>query len=366
MVTDFVEQIGLVDHHVHSPPAGEPGHGDFGPSGNEGCTGEPWMTQLGFGIRRWCAPLLDLPPHASADDYWRRRCELGAEVVTARFLRGAGVSDWLVAPGTAADGVLDLAAMAAMSGARSHRIVLLESVAERLLMDGFSARDYADRFRARLAEETVNVVAVQTILAYRYGFDLDLTRPDPTSVRIAASRWRDTGLPRIEDPVLLRFGLHAAVELGLPLQIHTGFGGRDPDLFRCNPLLLRDFLRLPQVTSVPVLLLRCYPYHREAGYLAQAFPNVYFDIGLAVSHLGVRAVELIAESFELAPFAKQLYSSGARGLPELHYLGAALWRQALDRLLTRWVSDDDWSTVDARRVAEMVGRRNALGVYGLE
>lgn len=371
-MTGFVEPIGLVDHHVHGPFAGELGRADFELALNEGCTDPipPWMTQfdsqLGFAIRRWCAPLLDLPPHAPADDYWQRRCELGGKEVTARFLRAAGVTDWLVDTGLAADRELTPGRMAAISGARSHRIVRLESVAERLQAEGFSPRDYADRFRAQLAEETADAIAVKTILAYRYGFDLDLTRPDPASVRIAASRWHDTGSPRLVDPVLLRFGLHAAVELGLPLQIHTGFGDRDLDLFRSNPLLLLDFLRLPQVANVPVLLLHCYPYHREAGYLAQAFHNVYFDTGLGVNHLGVRAVELMAESFELAPFAKQLYSSDAWGLPELHYLGAALWRQAVGTTFGRWVDGGDWSTVDAQRIAEMVGRRNALRVYGLE
>ncbi|HEY5833097.1 hypothetical protein [Streptomyces sp.] len=30
-------------------------------------------------------------------------------------------------------------------------------------------------------------------------------------------------------------------------------------------------LRRPEVAPVPVMLLHCYPYHREAGYLAQVF-----------------------------------------------------------------------------------------------
>jgi predicted TIM-barrel fold metal-dependent hydrolase len=155
------------------------------------------------------------------------------------------------------------------------------------------------------------------------------------------------------------------VELGLPIQIHTGFGDRDLDLHRANPVLLLDFLRLPEVSRVPVLLLHCYPYHREAGYLAQAFPTVYFDVGLGVNHLGVRGVELIAESFELAPFAKQLYSSDAWGLPELHFLGAALWRRAIGRTFGRWVADGDWSLRDAMRVAAMIGHDNAHRVYDL-
>ena len=74
------------------------------------------------------------------------------------------------------------------------------------------------------------------------------------------------------------------------------------------------------------MLLHCYPFHRQAGYLAQAFGNVYFDVGLART-IWVRSAELLAESLELAPFAKQLYSSDGYGPPELHLLGSVLWRR---------------------------------------
>jgi uncharacterized protein len=79
----------------------------------------------------------------------------------------------------------------------------------------------------------------------------------------------------------------------------------------------------------------------------------------------VRSTQLIAESFELAPFAKQLYSSDAWGPPELHHLGAVLWRRAVTTVVSRWVADGDWSPADARRVVEMVGRDNARRVYRL-
>lgn len=163
--------------------------------------------------------------------------------------------------------------------------------------------------------------------------------------------------------MLIRFGLHAAIERGLPLQLHTGIGDRDLDLHRVNPLHLLDLLRA--TSDVPILLLHCYPYHREAGYLAQAFPNVHFDVGLGINHTGVRSVAVVAESLELAPFAKQLYSSDAWGPPELHYLGALLWRRAVTTTFGRWVADDDWSEADARRVVNMIAHENARRVYRL-
>jgi predicted TIM-barrel fold metal-dependent hydrolase len=370
-LAEHVESLQLVDHHVHGAFTEELDRAEFEVHLNEGSP-EPipdWMTQfdsqLGFAIRRWCAPVLDLPAHASADEYWRRRTELGVRAVTERLLRAAGVSDWLVDTGYAADTVLDVDGMADASGARGHRIVRLESLAEGLAADGVAGRDYADEFGARLERATRQAVGVKSILAYRAGFDIDLSPPPSREVAERADRWIDAGGTRLTDPVLLRHGLHTAVRLGLPIQIHTGFGDRDLDLHRSNPIHLLDFLRMPDVAGVPIVLLHCYPYHREAGYLAQAFGGVHFDVGLAVNHLGVRSTQLIAESFELAPFAKQLYSSDAWGPPELHHLGAVLWRRAVTTVVSRWVADGDWSPADARRVVEMVGRDNARRVYRL-
>jgi uncharacterized protein len=374
LAATFAEHVGslpLVDHHVHGAFTTELERADFEVHLNEGSPERipEWMTQfdsqLGFAIRRFSAPVLGLPAHASADEYWTRRSELGVRTVTERLLRAAGVSDWLVDTGYAADAVLGVDEMAAMSGARGHRIVRLESLAEELAAEGVAGSDYAHEFGARLERATRQAVGVKSILAYRAGFDIDLSPPQPRAVADAADRWVDGGGTRLADPVLLRHGLHAAVGLGLPIQIHTGLGDRDLDLHRSNPIHLLDFLRMPGVADVPIALLHCYPYHREAGYLAQAFPNVHFDVGLAVNHVGVRSTQVIAESFELAPFAKQLYSSDAWGPPELHHLGAALWRRAVTTVFGRWVEDGDWSAADARRVAEMVGRDNARRVYRL-
>jgi uncharacterized protein len=75
---------------------------------------------------------------------------------------------------------------------------------------------------------------------------------------------------------------------------------------------------------------------------------------------------VIAESLEVAPFAKVLFSSDAWGPPELHHLGALLWRRAMTALLSEWVAAGDWSQADALRVAELIGAGNARRVYRLE
>ena len=128
---------------------------------------------------------------------------------------------------------------------------------------------------------------------------------------------------------------------------------------------MTGFIRATQPAGVPLMLLHCYPYHREAGYLAQIYPHVYCDVGLALNFTGARAPAVVAESLELTPFGKALYSSDAFGLPELHYLGAVVFRRALRQVLDDWLRDGMLTAADARRIAVMIGAGNARRVYRL-
>jgi predicted TIM-barrel fold metal-dependent hydrolase len=84
-----------------------------------------------------------------------------------------------------------------------------------------------------------------------------------------------------------------------------------------------------------------------------------------VSYTGARSVALVAESLEVAPFAKLLFSSDGFGAAELHYLGALLWRRAMARVVGGFVAEGEWSVEQAMRVAWMVGAENAHRVYDL-
>jgi len=376
-VRDVAERVELVDHHVHGAFRADGSRARFENGLNEAST-DPlpqWMapldSQLGFAVRRWCAPLLDLPTHAAPDDYWERRNQLGEREVSRRFLTAAGVREWIVDTGFGSGDVLEPAELSLLSGGASSReIVRLESVAEELVAGESGAADYPERFRSALAARVTATAAVgvKSVIAYRTGFDVDLSRPHDDAVQRAAERWADQqraeATPRLTDPTLLAFGLHAAIDQGRPLQLHVGFGDRDLDLHRVNPLFLLEFLRTPSVQRVPVFL-HCYPFEREAGYLAQAFANVYLDVGLAVNYLGAASTNLVARSFELAPFSKILYSSDAWGPSELHYLGARLWRNAVARIVGEWVAQDEWSLADATRIIEAVASENARRAYAL-
>ncbi len=113
------------------------------------------------------------------------------------------------------------------------------------------------------------------------------------------------------------------------------------------------------------MLLHCYPYHRQAGTMANLFPHVYMDVGVALNHVGARSAAVLAEALELTPFHKMLYSSDAFGLPELHYLGAVGFRRDIAAVTGAFVADGLWSAADADRVADMIGAGNARRVYKL-
>ena len=359
-----VAGLSLIDNHMHGFWTTSVDRGRFENGLNEGNT-EPlaafdsgFDSQLGFAVRAHCAPLLGLDQHADAGSYWQRRSTHTEAELAALFLRAAGVSDWLVDTGI--PGVAGLAEFGEVSGGRVHEVIRLEQVAEQAAA---APGDYAANFEEILCAREASAVATKTVLAYRGGFPGDLSAPTAREVSDAAQRWRAAGGMRLTDRILLRFGLHRALQLGKPLQFHVGLGDRDCDLHRTNPMYLLDFLR--RSGDVPIVLLHCYPYEREAGYLASAFNNVHLDIGLSVNHLGARAAAFLGRCLELAPFRKIVYSSDGFGPPELHYLGSRLWRQGIAEVLTGFVDRGQWSTDDAARIAELIGRGNAQRVYRL-
>ncbi len=362
-LAQHIEGVALIDQHAHGCWLTPGDRQRFENALNEANT-EPLLhsgfdSQLGFAVRAHCAPILGLPKHVEPQDYWDRRREFGETELARLFLPAAKVSDWLVDTGIGED-TAGTAEMAELSGNRAREIVRLEQVAEQAAR---APGDYASEFEEILHRRGATAVGTKSILAYRGGFDGDLSEPSPAQVAEAAARWRDRGGTRLRDRVLLRFGLHQALRLGKPLQFHVGFGDRDCDLHKANPLLLLDFLRRSGTT--PIVLLHCYPYEREAGYLAQAFNNVYLDGGLSVNHLGARAPAFIARLLEMAPFPKILYSSDGYGPPELHFLGSALWRNGIHRVLRGFVADGEWSENDAIRVVDLIAHRNAARIYGV-
>lgn len=374
-IIEYVDQLPLLDHHVHGVFKSDPTVEQFAnmitESDRQPKSLELAMnSQVGFATRKWCSPLIDLPAHADAQAYFDRRMQLGAEEVNRRMLKASGITYSLIETGYRGDEIHGPAAMAQLSESRVDEIIRLETTAEKMLDAGATtAESFIADFAETLRVATVGAVGLKSIVAYRYGLHFEPSAPTKQEVQTAiAAVLKDVaaGKPaRISDPVLLRHLIYAGLETKLPIQFHIGFG--DPDLFLhlCDPLLMTNFIKQTEARGIPVMLLHTYPFHRNAGYLAQMFDNVYMDVGLAINYTGARSQAVIAESLELAPFHKILFSSDAWGLPELTYLGAKLFRNGFGKILDEWVSQDLWSLKDAKRVAKSIGYDNSIAAYKL-
>ncbi len=327
---------------------------------------------LGLAVRRWCAPGLDLEPLAGPDDYVARRRALGAGEVARRFFTEAGLAELLIDTGYRSAELHDLGGMAELSGLPVREVVRLEAVAEAVARSGVEAGRYPEAFAEALAEATENAVGLKTIVAYRGGFDFDPARPSREEVVEAAGPFLEAGAAgavRLTDAVLLRHGIWAGADVakdrGLPIQFHTGWGDPDLVLHLTNPSLLTGLIRELAAFDVDVVFLHCYPFHREAAYLAAMYPNVYFDVGSALHYSGPSARSLLAEAMEVSPFTKLLFSTDAFGVAEQYYLGSMLFRWALRGILDGWIADGHCDATEADRIAELIGRENARRIYPL-
>ncbi|MFF3438539.1 amidohydrolase [Streptosporangium sp. NPDC002721] len=381
-------------------------------------------TPAGAAVRRWCAPVLGLAPHVPPAVYLARRAELGAAEVNRRLLDAAGISTFLVdgsgsgsdsGSGFDCDGPMGLAGgTGGAGGADTVRVVHIERAEEEVAGTAVSGVSYISALAQGLAERAVRAVALKSVTAHRSGRPLDPARPSRGAVIAAATRRLACPGERLTDQVLLRHLLWTAVdvarEYGRPLQFHTGLarragdtrrgtppgrvplGGRgpygghqphagggsgppgghagpgwgpDPGPYGAGPAPLAGFIVATQPVGVPVVLLHCHPYHRQAAHLAGALPHVYVDVGAALTRSATGSAAVMAELLELVPFHKQLFGSGGHGVAENCHLGALHYRRGLAGALAARLSDGEWSTADAARVAQMIGSGNARRIYRL-
>jgi uncharacterized protein len=365
--------VPLVDHHCHGVVASDLDRerleellteSYFPPAAGT----SSFDTPLGLVVRRWCPPVLDLAPHAEPDAYVERRLELGAAEVNRRLLRATGASMLLVETGYRPQEIVTPAGLGELAGAEVREVVRVEAVAEQVREEVTSGRAFVEQLPATLAARAAGAVGLKTIVAYRGGFAFDPAPPGHADAVAAADRFL-RGDGRLTDETLLRFGIWTAADVarsrGLPIQVHSGLGDPDLVLHLANPSLLTGLIRELATHEVSLALLHCYPYHREAAYLAAVFPNVWLDVGLALNYTGVQASRVLAEAMELAPFTKLLYSSDAFGLAELYYTGALLFRRALEEVLRGWVEQDVCTGADAERITRLISKDNAARLYRL-
>ncbi len=366
----------LIDHHCHGVMPGDLDLQTFEALMSESYRPPPPGTcgfdkPLGLMVRSQCAPLLDLDPFVPGRDYVERRHQLGAAEVNRRLLGACGLERLIVDTGHRSESIADVPQMAAISGRPAHEVVRIEAVAEEVARSGVDASRFAQAFGDILAGRTEGAVGLKTIVAYRTTFAIDQSPPSAAEVRTATDAWfraiETSGTVRLEAVDIVRSGLWSGAELArqhsLPLQIHVGFGDPDITMHACDPTHFTEFLRAMETWEVPCTLLHNYPFHREAAWLAEIFRNVYYDVGVILNFTGPQAATIMGEALEMGPFFKQLYSSDAFGLAELHYLGQFQFRRTLRQHLDRWIGEGMLNLAEADRIVAMIATGNATRIY---
>jgi len=378
MPTELSLDLPLIDHHCHGISPAELDYKAFQAMFSESYSPPPpgtseFQKPLGLVIRRFCAPMLDLEPLASGEAYVARRLELGAAEVNQRFLTRSGLDCLLVDTGHRSDAIMSWQEMGKAAGSPAHEVVRIEAVAEEVAKSGVSAAEFPNAFAAALEARAKGAVGLKTIVAYRTTFRIDQSSPAQAQVIGAVGDWMrktaETGRWRLDNPVIVRHGLWIGAELcrarKFPLQVHVGFGDPDIHMHACDPTHFTDFIAAMEKWQVPVTLLHCYPFQREAGWLSEIFQNVYYDVGCVQNYTGPSSADIFGEALEMGKFTKQLYSSDAFGLAELYYLGQLLFRRGIKQRLERWITEDYCTVKEADEIVRLIASDNARRIYPL-
>jgi uncharacterized protein len=233
----------------------------------------------------------------------------------------------------------ELANTAAVGGISTWGMFRIESVIDPLLEGGLGADEVLVRLETAIGDAAADgAVACKTVLAYRTGLAVDATATlrdaresllgsESVPVRRRAKALRDLAFRR---------SLAQCADLGLPMQVHTGFGDSDIQMAQADPLGLEDLLRTPEAERAAVVLIHAaYPWHEKVAYLAAVRPSVWTEFSLVNLLSPATSADRLLRLVELAPTGRILTGSDGHGAPETHW-------QAL------WVLREAWSIVRDR------------------
>lgn len=250
-----------------------------------------------------------------------------------------------------------------------HEIVRLETLGEDLAAGVDDPQEWFQAVRAALqAAVEDGACAVKTIAAYRSG--LRLRRHSPEDVAREFSLFRAAVPPRLTGKALCHTLVFEAAAccrvLDVPLQVHCGLGDPDEDLALASPLGLRPLFEDPGLRGLNVVLLHCYPYHREAAYLSAMYLGVFMDLSLAIPLAAADGARALKEALGLCPWSKLLYATDASRLPELYFVAATRQREALAAALSDLVTAGFLSRDEGVEAGRRVLAGNATALYRLQ
>lgn len=238
-----------------------------------------------------------------------------------------------------------------------------------------------ERFREQTRNAVKNgAVGLKSVIAYRTGLEIQRSTEDEVrkvydkfiaearsgkSVRDILSS-RSKHVKTVYDYFVF-LGVEDSVELDVPFQMHVGMGDAPfIDLRIANPILLHDLINDESGKNAKIVLTHGgYPYLEEAGFLVNAYPNVFLDLSETIPFISVGIKEKLLNLFEMAPTTKIMYGSDGYNIPELHWISSIQTKKALSAALNELLEskeiDEEW----AHEIAKDFLSENAKKIYKL-
>ena len=268
---------------------------------------------------------------------------------------------------------VNLDSLRAQVGVEVAPIFRIEVLIQQLLDDDYGwpefQRAFDDGIAAALNEGGYK--GLKSIIAYRTGLDIDPRSRSADQGMVALEQIRRargrTGdaIKQLRDHLFCR-AVERCIDFAVPFQVHTGMGDWEVHLEACRPALLMELLRYPAFRACKFLLVHTgYPYHAEAGYIANVLPNIWCDLSEGLPFAGNAGRRIIAEVLEMAPISRVCYGSDTYGTPEPFYTSALLGKQALAQALQTLIDDGFMSEAQASAAATMILADNARQLYSI-
>ncbi len=282
------------------------------------------------------------------------------------LFRDAGITAILMDLGIAPGAEANVDGYAEASGCAIHPIMRIDPMVDGLISSGASAKEILDAVLTSMQEAAgAGAVGFKTILAYRTGLSVD---PFVTLEQAEASLAGDGAVRRRGKScrdLVFRRALGVAADLGLPFQIHTGFGDSELRLSESHPLLLEELLRTPEGSAAKIVLIHgSYPWHEEQAWLATTRPNVWAEVSLFDIFSPVTMGSRLLRWIDLAPTDKLIAGTDGHGEPEVFWFAAGVLREGwatVRATLTEAGVRESWLGRAERRIFE----ENARELYGV-
>ena len=234
-----------------------------------------------------------------------------------------------------------------------------------------SLDDLVRAMRSAMERAVANgAVAIKSALAYRRPLRYEKVTRQEAEVafnRIAADTGH--GPSWTEAKPLQDFMMHQvirqAVEVGIPMQIHTGLHeSNESVIYNSNPTLLVNLFMEYREARFD-LFHGGYPYVHEWATLAKNFSNVYADMTWLEIISPSISRALLHELIETVPGNKIAAFGGDAITVEMAYAHAKMTREVVSRVLSEKVAEGYMKEAEAVSLARKILRDNPAELFQL-